>query len=71
MVPLGSLSLGLVVVHGKTEASGSRGNGDKTVMTAVEVARQRAANGAAADNDNGRQWRSTVAADEVSGGRGN
>jgi len=31
--PLGSLRLGLVVVHGKTEASGNRGNGDKTVTT--------------------------------------
>ena len=69
--PLGSLRLGLVVVHDKTEASGNRGNGDKMVMTAAEVVRQRAANGAAADNDDGRRWQSTVAADEVSGGRGN
>ena len=69
--PLGSLRLGLVVVHDKTEASSNRGNGDKMVMTAAEVVRQRAANGAAADNDDGRGWRSTVAADEVSGGRGN
>ena len=68
--PLGSLCLGLVVVHGKAEASGNRGNGDKTVTTAVEVAPQWAANGAAADNDDGRQRRSTVAANEVSGGHG-
>ena len=71
MAPLGSLCLGLVVVHGKAEASGNRGNGDKTVTTAVEVAPQWAANGAAADNDDGRQRRSTVAANEVSGGHGN
>ena len=69
--PLGSLHLGLVVVHGKAEASGNRGNGDKMVTTAAEVARQRAANGVAADNDDGRRRRSTVAADEVSGGRSN
>ena len=69
--PLGSLRLGLVVVHDKTEASGNRGNGDKMVMTAAEVVRQRAANGAAANDDVGHRWRSTVAADEVSGGRGN
>ena len=68
---MGSLRLGLVVVHDKTETSGNRGNGDKMVMTAAEVVRQRAANGAAADNDDRRWWRSTVAADEVSGGRGN
>ena len=71
MVPLGSLRLRLVVVHGKTEASGNRGNGGKTVATATEVARQRAENGAAADDDHGRRRRSTLAADEVSGGRGN
>ena len=68
--PLGSLRLGLVVVHGKTEASGNRGNGGKTVATAAEVAQQRAANGAAADDD-GRRWQFAVAEDEVSGGRGN
>jgi hypothetical protein len=43
--PLGSLCLGLIVVHGKTEASGNRGNGGKTVATAAKVAWQRAATG--------------------------
>ena len=38
-------------------------------VTAAEVTRQRAANGAAAVD--GRRRRSAVAADEVSGGRGN
>ncbi len=70
MAPLGSLRLRLVVVHGKTEASGNRGNGGKMVATAAEVARQRVANGAAADND-GRRRQSTVTADEVSRGPGN
>ena len=41
MAPLG----GLVVVHGKTEASDNRGNGGKAAATVAEVARQRAANG--------------------------
>ncbi len=49
MAPLGSLRLGPVVVHGKTEASGNRGNGGKMVATAAEATRQRAANGAAAN----------------------
>jgi len=69
--PLGSICLRLVVVHGKAEASGNRDNDDKTVTTAVEVAPQWAAKGAAADTDDGRRRRSTVAADEVSGGRSN
>ena len=55
--PLGSLHLGLVVVHGKTKAGGNVGDGGAT------------ANGAATVD--GPRRRSTVAADEVSGGRGN
>ena len=62
MAPIGNLHLRLVVVHGKTESRGNRGNG----VTAAEVARQRVANGAAADND-GRRRRSTVAANEAAG----
>jgi len=69
--PLGSLRLELVVVHGKTEASGNRGNGDKMMTTVAEVVRQWAANGAAANNNDGRRRRSTVAADEVSRDCGN
>jgi hypothetical protein len=38
--PLGSLRLGLVVVHGKTEAGGNGGNGNKTVAMLVMAARQ-------------------------------
>jgi hypothetical protein len=38
MAPLGSLHLRLVGVYGKTEASGSRSNGNKTATTAAEVA---------------------------------
>ncbi len=45
MASLGSLRLGLVVVHGKMEASGNRGNDGKAAATVAEVARQRAANG--------------------------
>ena len=70
MAPLGSLRLGLVVVHVKMVAGGNRGNGcDKTVLTTVEVVWQWAENGAAAVN----RWRrrSAVAADEVSGSHGN
>ena len=33
--PLGSLCLGLVVVHGKTKAGGDGGNGGETVATAA------------------------------------
>ena len=69
MAPLGSLRLGLVVVHGKTEASDNRGNGGKAAATVAEVARQRAANGAAAVD--GRRRRSAVTVDEVSGGLSN
>ena len=64
--PLGSLRLGLVFVHGKTKAGGNGGDGG---AAAAEVARQRAANGAEAVD--GRRRRSAVAANEVSGGRGN
>ena len=71
MAPLGSLCLGLVVMHGKMKASGNRGNDSgKTVATAAEAARQWVANGAAANND-GRRRQSMAVVDEVSEGRGN
>jgi hypothetical protein len=57
MAPLGSLRLGLVVVHGKTKARGDGGNGGKTVAKAAATGGKRCGG-------------SGVAADEVSGGRG-
>ncbi len=36
-VPLGSLRIGLVVVHGKTKVGGVGGDGGETVATAAEV----------------------------------
>ena len=35
--PLGSLRLGLVVVHGKTKAGGDDGDGGETVATAAVI----------------------------------
>jgi hypothetical protein len=56
--PLGSLRLGLVVVHGKTKARGDGGDGGETVAKAAATGGKRCGG-------------SGVAADEVSGGRGN
>jgi hypothetical protein len=40
-VPLGSLRLGLVVVHGKTKAGGDGGDGGETVATAAATGGKR------------------------------
>ena len=39
--PLGSLRLGLVVVHGKTKAGGNGGDGGETVATAAATGGKR------------------------------